>query len=41
MEAAHAFDYVIINEEGRLEDTAQRVLEIIAAEKAKRATTKA
>jgi guanylate kinase len=33
MEAAKDFDYVVVNETGRLEDTARRVVEIIVAEK--------
>ena len=36
MEAASAFDYVIENATGQLENTARRVAEIIAIEKAKR-----
>lgn len=36
MEAAGHFDYVIVNENGRLAETARRVVEIMAAEKAKR-----
>jgi guanylate kinase len=37
MEAARDFDFVVVNETGRLEDTALRVAAIIAAEKSKRA----
>jgi guanylate kinase len=37
MEAAQGFDYRVVNETGRLEETARRVAEIIAAEKLKRA----
>ena len=33
MEAAKDFDYVVVNETGRLEETARRVVEIIVAEK--------
>jgi len=36
MEAAAGFDHVVVNETGRLEETARRVLEIVAAEKRKR-----
>jgi guanylate kinase len=38
MAAAKDFDYVVVNETGRLEATARRIVEIIAAEKARRAT---
>lgn len=37
MEAARGFDYVVVNETGKLQETARRVLEIIAAEKRRRA----
>jgi guanylate kinase len=37
MEAAARFDYVVVNETGKLEEAARRVVEIIAAEKGKRA----
>lgn len=37
MEAASRFDYVVVNETGKLEEAARRVVEIIAAEKGKRA----
>jgi guanylate kinase len=37
MEAAGGFDHVVVNETGRLEETARRVWEIIAAEKRRRA----
>jgi guanylate kinase len=37
MEAASLFDYIVVNETGRLEQTARRVWEIIAAEKRRRA----
>jgi guanylate kinase len=37
MEAASLFDYIVVNETGRLEETARRVWEIIAAEKRRRA----
>jgi hypothetical protein len=37
MEAAPGFDHVVVNETGRLEETARRVWEIIAAEKRRRA----
>ncbi|HEX5368281.1 MAG TPA: guanylate kinase [Dehalococcoidia bacterium] len=37
MEAAKAFDHRVVNQTGRLEETALRVTEIIAAEKRKRA----
>lgn len=37
MEAARDFDHVVVNETGRLEDTARRVLQIIADEKRRRA----
>jgi guanylate kinase len=37
MEAASSFDHVVVNETGRLEETARRVWEIIAAEKRRRA----
>ena len=36
MEAASDFDYVVINETGKLDETTVRVVEIIAAEKAQR-----
>jgi guanylate kinase len=36
MEAAAEFDHVIVNETGRLEETARRVLEILAREKRRR-----
>ena len=36
MEAAGDFDYVVVNETGKLEAAARRIFEIIAAEKAKR-----
>jgi guanylate kinase len=38
MEAARDFDHVVVNETGRLEETARRVWEIIAAEKRRRAS---
>jgi guanylate kinase len=37
MEAASGFDHVVVNETGRLEETARRVWEIVAAEKRRRA----
>ena len=37
MEAARDFDYVVVNETGKLEETVRRVIEIIAAEKTRRA----
>jgi guanylate kinase len=37
MEAARSFDYRVVNETGRLEETARRVAEIIATEKRRRA----
>jgi guanylate kinase len=37
MEQAEKFDYVVVNETGKLEETARRVMEIIAAEKRRRA----
>ncbi len=39
MEAAATFDYRVVNHTGRLEETAQRVAEIIAAEKRRRGGT--
>jgi guanylate kinase len=36
MAAAPDFDYVVVNETGKLEETVRRVVEIIAAEKARR-----
>jgi guanylate kinase len=36
MEASRNFDYVVVNETGKLEETVRRVVEILAAEKAKR-----
>ena len=36
MEAASGFDHVVVNETGRLEETARRVWEIVAAEKRRR-----
>ena len=39
MEAAREFDYVVVNETGRLEDAARRVVEIVVAEKRRRART--
>ncbi len=36
MEAAKAFDHRVVNETGKLQETAQRVAEIVAAEKRKR-----
>jgi len=41
MAAAKDFDHVVVNETGRLEETARRVLAIIAAEKRRRATREA
>ena len=37
MEEASSFDYVVVNETGKLEGTARRIVEIIATEKARRA----
>ena len=37
MAAAKDFDHVVVNETGRLEDTARRVAQIIVAEKLHRA----
>jgi guanylate kinase len=37
MQAAAHFDFVVENETGKLEQTARRVVEIIVAEKARRA----
>lgn len=37
MEAAAGFDHVVVNETGRLQETARRVWEIVAAEKRRRA----
>jgi hypothetical protein len=37
MAAAKDFDHVVVNETGRLEDTARRVVEMIVAEKQRRA----
>jgi guanylate kinase len=39
MEAARSFDYVVVNETGKLEAAARRVVQIIAAEKRRRAAT--
>jgi guanylate kinase len=36
MEAARSFDYTVVNETGKLEETARRVVQIIADEKARR-----
>jgi guanylate kinase len=36
MDAAKSFDHVVINETGRLQDTARRVVDIIVAEKQRR-----
>ncbi len=36
MEAAKSFDYVVVNETGKLEETARRIVQIIADEKARR-----
>jgi guanylate kinase len=38
MEAARDFDYVVVNETGQLEAAVRRIFEIIATEKAKRAS---
>jgi guanylate kinase len=37
MDAAREFDHVVVNETGQLEQTARRIVEIIAAEKGRRA----
>jgi guanylate kinase len=37
MAAASRFDHVVVNETGRLEDTARRVWQLIATEKLRRA----
>ena len=37
MEAAQAFDHVVVNETGKLEATARRIVELIAAAKTRRA----
>lgn len=37
MEASKRFDHVVVNETGKLEETARRIVEIIAAEKRRRA----
>jgi guanylate kinase len=37
--ASKAFDHIVINETGKLEDTAKRVVELIAEEKRRRAAS--
>jgi guanylate kinase len=41
MEAAKRFDYIVVNETGKLEETARRIVEIIASEKRRRAAARA
>lgn len=37
LEASKGFDHVVVNETGKIEDTAKRIIELIAAEKRRRA----